>query len=1323
MNNEENQNIRSEQEAREERVLALLLNELNAEEAESIEDLLAHDADLRACRNRLEQTLDLVAESVRAKADLDSDTFRLDPERRQALEKLWADNGTDCETEESGKAIPFESVAEPVRKSRSKLSRFLPMAAAAVVTFGAMGVIVSSLNEQAKHEENMALATQDAFHPASEKNSDPSSTSESASIIRGESMQELVGRDGEDAPEDTIQVSSDKFDAEASDALDSKVSRDSDEILDRRLVTRIDELNGELSKTFRSKAISDVELKVGEIERELKDGRKTRTVSDILHPVIEEVGESLELPPAKNPIPNRQEKEYGLEGLGLVDGNLDSSLVAFGNEKGKVPSPNSGIELGDKDPNLASTAKLPTGTIHSFLEADVIDKQTASTSGGVSAAGAGLLVPQRSPIPSTVTKSKTETRGKSAVSDSSVVSADLGFIGGFSYESAAKPLNRTPSRANPTGERSTFSTDDDLVTISADDDGDLLEERESFRRTSPSAFSKNVPVPSSGPAPRATVGSKRENDNSGIRRDDVSDLVFPGKRDGKLFPSEEGSLATARPRRSGGVGGGGGQIGDGKDDSRYFPSVHDEAGAAPGAVAGEKGAKKDLLAFADFGLGGRANDRNGLNPHELVDEDKERSLSDQRKRAGEENSRSGRGLLRKNQDLGGAVDLNEPSDLPVSGLATRITNDSGLALPVDGSESTPSISKPKPPLPTTPAPIISPEPTPDFPPSEPFAVSETLTSAELPSAPGAPASPILDQGQVAQNESLRLLESKKQSEKSGKGKEIGAGRRLSGLDEEDKKLDSFAQDGISLATNKELDPSEYTIETKGVDKVKRLNEPTAKYDDAKLADEKIESQEGKSSEGESEEESLPKNSARDSQTFEDVGAVSPAVAAEPKPELRAVDQPFSTFSLNVSDVSLRLAEAALKKGQWPAKATIRSEEFVNAFDYRDPLPAEGQRLAFLWERARHPFAHDREVLRFSVKAAAIGRKQAKPLNLVLLLDNSGSMERADRVALIQKSLLGLSKQLTNRDRVSLVTFARRARLRLDNLPGDKLADAVRKLGELVPEGGTNLEEALDLAYVTARKRYLPKGGNRVILLTDGAANLGELAPLSLKGKVEDQRRRGIALDCFGVGWDGYEDHMLETLSRNGDGRYAFLNDLSSVDEMFSRKLAGALRPAAADLKVQIEFNPERVELYRQVGFEKHQLKKEYFRDNSIDAAEIAAAEAGNALYVVKVNSRGKGDLGVFRIRYKEPDTGAYKEREWPLAYRREVVAFADSSSAMRLAVHAASFAEWLSESPYGTGFEFEEAEADLRVLRNEFPAEVPVERLGKMIGEARSISR
>ena len=159
MNNEENQNTRSDQEVREERVLALLLDELNAEEATSVDALLAEDVDLQAYRSRLERTLDLVAESARAKADIDLENFKLDPGRRQVLERLWNTEKPKNETEDAGKTVPFE----PTGRSRSKLSRFLPIAAAAVVAVGATGVIVSSLNEQAKHEEHMALATEDAI--------------------------------------------------------------------------------------------------------------------------------------------------------------------------------------------------------------------------------------------------------------------------------------------------------------------------------------------------------------------------------------------------------------------------------------------------------------------------------------------------------------------------------------------------------------------------------------------------------------------------------------------------------------------------------------------------------------------------------------------------------------------------------------------------------------------------------------------------------------------------------------------------------------------------------------------------------------------------------------------------------------------------------------------------------------------------------------------------------------------------------------------------------------------------------------------------------
>ena len=409
---------------------------------------------------------------------------------------------------------------------------------------------------------------------------------------------------------------------------------------------------------------------------------------------------------------------------------------------------------------------------------------------------------------------------------------------------------------------------------------------------------------------------------------------------------------------------------------------------------------------------------------------------------------------------------------------------------------------------------------------------------------------------------------------------------------------------------------------------------------------------------------------------------TPSSAPVPQPEIQTSDNAFSTFSLNVSDVSFKLAAANLENNVLPEAASIRSEEFINAFDYRDPEPAVGVPVAFVAERARDPFAHNRDLLRFSIKTAAAGREPGRPLNLVLLLDNSGSMERADRVAIIHEALKVLVAQLQPQDTLSIVTFARTARLWVDGVSGARAGAAVSQVSDLVPEGGTNLEEAMKLAYATARRHYLANGGNRVVVLTDGAANLGNVDPEALKQMVEAQRRQGIALDCFGIGWEGYNDDLLEVLSSNGDGRYAFINTPEEAGTEFAAKLAGALHVAAEGVKVQVEFNPRRVTSYRQIGYATHQLTKEQFRDNTVAAAALAAREAGNALYTVEVNPQGEGPLATVRVRFKIPGTTEVSEHAWQVQYTGTAPALEQSSAAMRLAATASAFSEWLASSPY-----------------------------------------
>jgi len=469
-------------------------------------------------------------------------------------------------------------------------------------------------------------------------------------------------------------------------------------------------------------------------------------------------------------------------------------------------------------------------------------------------------------------------------------------------------------------------------------------------------------------------------------------------------------------------------------------------------------------------------------------------------------------------------------------------------------------------------------------------------------------------------------------------------------------------------------------------------------------------------------EDVKQSNAKKAQEENAAKKIEKAPPGIPQPEVSTAQNAFSTFSLNVSDVSFKLAAASLEKGLMPEPATVRTEEFINAFNYHDPEPTGNARVAFAWERARYPFAHDRDLVRFAVKTGAVGREPGKPLNIVLLLDNSGSMERADRVQIRRECLRVLGGQLQAQDTVSVVAFARTARLWVDGLAGNKAEELQERVGNLTPEGGTNLEEAMNLAYATAQKHFVPNGVNRVVLLTDGAANLGDVSPDSLKKKVVSYRQQGVALDCFGIGWEGYNDDLLEALSRNGDGRYGFVNSPEAATTEFASQLAGALQVAASDVKVQVEWNPKRVTVFRQLGYAKHQLKKEEFRDNKVDAAEIGAAEAGNALYTVQVNPAGEGPLGVVRVRYRVPNTSDYREYEWTLAYDGASKPMEQSSVPLRLAATASAFSEWLVASPFAGEVTAEGLITQLSGVPEAYPADPRPKQLEWMIRQAKSLS-
>ena len=439
-------------------------------------------------------------------------------------------------------------------------------------------------------------------------------------------------------------------------------------------------------------------------------------------------------------------------------------------------------------------------------------------------------------------------------------------------------------------------------------------------------------------------------------------------------------------------------------------------------------------------------------------------------------------------------------------------------------------------------------------------------------------------------------------------------------------------------------------------------------------------------------------------------------------EVAAQDEAVSTFSLHVGDASFRLAKAALERGEAPDPAAIRPEEFYNAFDYGDPAPAAGEPVSCRVEQAAHPFLQQRNLVRVALRVPAAGRGAGMPLRLTVLLDTSGSMEREDRAATVRAALASLAGLLGPADRVTLIGFARQPRLLAESLPGDQAGQLAELAGRTPAEGGTNLEEALKLAGGLARRQWQAGAQNRIVLLTDGAANLGDAEPARLAEQIEALRRQGVAFDACGVGAAGLDDGVLEALTRKGDGRYQVLNAPEEADAGFARKLAGAFRPAAENVKVQVRFNPARVARYRLIGFEQHRLREQDFKDDRVDAAELAAEEAAVALYQVEpVPGADLGELGEVAVRFRDPAKGTMVERTWTLVYEAQPPAFDRASPSLRLAGAAALLAEKLRGGAPAGPIRLDELSPAVAGLRGDYAGDPRVADFLRMFDQARRL--
>jgi len=392
----------------------------------------------------------------------------------------------------------------------------------------------------------------------------------------------------------------------------------------------------------------------------------------------------------------------------------------------------------------------------------------------------------------------------------------------------------------------------------------------------------------------------------------------------------------------------------------------------------------------------------------------------------------------------------------------------------------------------------------------------------------------------------------------------------------------------------------------------------------------------------------------------------------------------STFAVDVDTASYSIARKKLRASMLPPTSSVRVEEFVNAIDYDYAAPTTlDPPFAVFMEAAPSPFEDNHHVLRVGLKGAE-PKAERRPWHLTFLVDTSGSMNRSDKLPLARESLKYLVDGLGPEDTVAIATYAGSTRVVLEPTPATRKADILAGIEGLSSGGGTAMDSGMSLAYQMASDSYAEGTENRVIVLSDGDANIGRTDHNEILETVKQYAEEGITLTTVGFGMGNYKDTMMERLSNEGDGNYFYVDSLEEGQEVFGEDLASTIHTIAKDVKIQVEFNPEVVYAYRLIGYENRDIADKDFRNDAVDAGEIGRGHEVTALYdVVLMDSSPDQELATVRLRAKKPGPDS-PAKEWTTVFsERELHGeVADSSESFRMALAAASFAEKLRQSPY-----------------------------------------
>ena len=427
--------------------------------------------------------------------------------------------------------------------------------------------------------------------------------------------------------------------------------------------------------------------------------------------------------------------------------------------------------------------------------------------------------------------------------------------------------------------------------------------------------------------------------------------------------------------------------------------------------------------------------------------------------------------------------------------------------------------------------------------------------------------------------------------------------------------------------------------------------------------------------------------------------------------LEAIQNPLSTFSIDVDEAAYSNIRRYINNGSIPPAGAVRIEEMINYFDYSYPQPKDDDPFTVNTELSECPWSPQHRLVHIGLQGKEIPVQHLPNANIVFLIDVSGSMDEPNKLPLVKSSMKLLADQLRPDDKVAIVVYAGRAGLVLPATSGAKTTAIKEAIDQLEAGGSTAGGEGIQLAYKVARENFIKGGNNRIILATDGDFNVGVSSDDELVSLVEKERKSGVFLSVLGYGMGNYKDNKMQQLADKGNGNHSYIDNINEARKVLVSEFGSTLFTIAKDVKIQIEFNPAKVQAYRLIGYENRMLAAEDFNDDKKDAGELGSGHTVTALYEVipagikseflgKVDAlkyqpaktmtttTGGDELMTIKLRYKKPDGDVSKLIVHPVTDAH--LALDNTSENFRFSAAVASFGMLLRNSAFKQNASFQQ---------------------------------